>query len=102
MGSIKKLIAIMAVVLLVSCKEQPQDQPQEQPATVYEEKYPYGTVMYAKPDSVKVVICEFDSRDNSYKAYWREGAEYASAWYSEEGFYGEVEPSTNNQDTIVE
>ncbi len=103
MGFIKKVVAIMAVVLLVSCKEQPQEQqPQEQPATVYEEKYPYGTVMYAKPDSVKVVICEFDSRDNSYKAYWREGAEYTSAWYSEEGFYGEVYPNINNQDTIVE
>lgn len=88
----------MAAVLLVSCNKQPQ----EQPTTVYEEKYPYGTVMYAKPDSVKVVICEFNSMDNSYKAYWREGAEYATSWYSEEGFYGEVYPSTNNQDTIVE
>jgi hypothetical protein len=102
MGSIKKLIAIMAVVLLVSCKDQPQDQPQEQPATVYEEKYPYGTVMYAKPDSLKVVIQNYDSSDDTYEAYWREGAVYASAWYSEEGFYGEVEPNTNNQDTIVE
>jgi len=93
----KKILTILAILLIVSCKEAPQEQ-QEQPATVYEEKYPYGTVMYAKPDSVKVVICDFDSRDNSYEAYWREGGEYHKSWYSEEGFYGEAEPTTNNLD----
>lgn len=84
-----KLILILATIFLtVSCKEEPQPAP-----VVYEQKYFYGTVMYAKPDSLKVVILEFDSSDNTYKAYWREGAEYANAWYSEEGFYGEVTPS---------
>ena len=94
----KRILTILTILLLVSCKEAPQEQKQEQPTTVYEEKYPYGTVMYAKPDSVKVVICEFNSMDNSYEAYWREGAEYATAWYSEEGFYGEAEPSINISD----
>tara|TARA_R110000782_G_scaffold29820_2_gene74089 strand:+ start:375 stop:548 length:174 start_codon:yes stop_codon:yes gene_type:complete len=50
--------------------------------------------MYVKPDSLKVVIKRFDSTDNTYKAYWREGALYASEWYSEEGFYGEAEAET--------
>lgn len=90
-----KILIILLAVITISCSKRHEDQPQEQPATVYEEKYPYGTVMYAKPDSVKVVICDFDSRDNTYQAYWREGAKYATAWYSEEGFYGEAEPLIN-------
>ena len=93
-----KILTILAILLLISCKEAPQEQQQEQPATVYEEKYPYGTVMYAKPDSVKVVICEFNSMDNSYEAYWREGGEYYTSWYSEEGFYGEAETPINTSD----
>ena len=91
----KKILIILAVLLIVSCKEAPQ----EQSPVVYEQKYPYGTVMYVKPDSLKVVISKYDSMDDTYRAYWREGAEYATAWYSEEGFYGEVEPAnTNNLD----
>ena len=87
----KKIILIFALAFL-SCNKSIQ----EQPSAVYEEKYPYGTVMYAKPDSVKVVISQFDPLDNTYKAYWREGAEYATAWYAEEGFYGEAETPINN------
>jgi hypothetical protein len=90
-----KLSIILIAILVISCKQPPI----EEPAMVYKEKYPYGTVMYAKPDSVKVVICEFDSRDNTYKAYWREGSEYATAWYVEEGFYGEDKKQT---DTLYE
>lgn len=84
----------MLATVAISCKEQPQ----EQPATVYEEKYPYGTVMYVKPDSLKVVIVEFDSTDNTYRAYWREGTEYTDSWYGEEGFYGEVQTPINISD----
>jgi hypothetical protein len=93
-----KILIILLAIVAISCNNKQEEQLQEQPATVYEEKYPYGTVMYAKPDSVKVVICQFDSMDNSYKAYWREGGEYATAWYSEEGFYGEVQTSINTSD----
>lgn len=89
-----KILIILLAIIAISCKQKPQ----EQPTKVYQEKYPYGTVMYAKPDSVKVVISEFDSSDNTYKAYWREGANYASAWYSEEGFYGEVQTPINTSD----
>jgi hypothetical protein len=88
-------ILILLAILTISCNKRHEDQPQEQPVIFYEEKYPYGTIMYAKPDSIKVVICDFDSMDNTYKAYWREGAEYATTWYSEELFYGEVETSNN-------
>lgn len=90
----KILITALLAIITISCKQQPQ----EQPTKVYQEKYPYGTVMYAKPDSIKVVIQAFDSRDNTYKAYWREGANYTSSWYSEEGFYGEVQTSINTSD----
>lgn len=90
-----KILIILLAIVAISCNNKQEEQPQEQPATVYEEKYLYGTVMYAKPDSVKVVICGFDSSDNTYKAYWREGSEYATAWYSEDGFYGETEAPVN-------
>ena len=93
-----KILIILLAIVAISCKEQPQEQHQEQPATVYEAKYLYGTVMYAKPDSVKVVICEFDSRDNTYRAYWREGGEYSTTWYEEEGFYGEADAPVNLSD----
>ena len=89
-----KIMVILSILLLISCKETPP----EEPKSIYERKYDYGTVMYAKPDSLKVVICEFDTSDNTYKAYWREGAEYAIAWYGEEGFYGEAELNTNKSD----
>lgn len=94
----KKILITLLAIVAISCKNNPEEQPQEQSSTVYEQKYPYGTVMYAKPDSVKVVICSFDSRDNTYKAYWREGTEYANEWYSEEGFYGEVQTPINISD----
>ena len=87
-----KILLILAVAIIaISCKKTPEEQLQEQSAIVYEQKYPYGTVMYVKPDSLKVVIKGYDSSDNTYEAYWREGAEYTSSWYSEEGFYGEAE-----------
>ena len=78
---------MLLAVLLASCNKQAP----QAPAPVYERKYPYGTVMYAKPDSLKVVIKDYDSQDDTYQAYWREGADYSDAWYSEEGFYGQAD-----------
>ena len=89
-----KIIVILSTLLFISCKEVPL----EEPKPVYEQKYDYGTVMYAKPDSLKVVIQDYDSSDDTYKAYWRVGTEYSNSWYSEEGFYGEAEPNTNKLD----
>lgn len=82
-----KVLSIVIFLLLVSCR----DAQQESPTVLYEQKYPYGTVMYAKPDSLKVVISSYDPTDDTYKAYWREGLKYTSSWYQEEGFYGEAE-----------
>ena len=86
-----KILSILVVLLLISCKKIPQ----EIPTVLYEQKHPYGTVMYAKPDSLKVVISSYDPTDDTYKAYWREGTQYTSSWYQEEGFYGEAETIIN-------
>ena len=91
----KKFLLALSI-LIISCHK-PQVT-EESPVEVYTQKYPYGTVMYVKPDSLKVVILKFDSIDNTYEAYWREGSRYADAWYSEEGFYGEADTQINISD----
>ena len=88
MGSMNKiLIALIltALIVTVSCKEDMHEKP-----TIYQQKYPIGTVLYVKPDSLKVVVSEYDSTDNSYRIYWREGGEYFQEWFYETSFYGEV------------
>jgi hypothetical protein len=82
----KKIILILALAF-ISCKEAPK----EQHPPIYESKYSYGTIMYLKPDSLKVVITGFDENDNTYQAYWREGGEYEHNWFSEEWFFGEAD-----------
>lgn len=81
----KKIIIILTLAF-ISCKEANQE-----PQVVYKQKYPYGTVIYVKPDSLKVVINNFDPVDGTYKVYWRIEGQYYSDWYSEKGFYGEEE-----------
>lgn len=83
----KKLLLILVLtVLAVSCKK-------VEPAPVYTQNYPNGTVLYAKPDSLKVVVVHFDIYDNTYKVYWRDKGEYRTDWFNETSFYGEVTPS---------
>jgi len=78
----KKIIIILALAF-ISCNEKPQ--------VAYEQKYSYGTVMYVKPDSLKVLIVKFDKNDGAYKVSWRDKTgNTTNGWYSEEGFYGEV------------
>ena len=80
-----KLLAIITVMfLLVSCKK-------VESTPEYTQKYPNGTVLYAKPDSLKVVVIHFDIYDNTYKVYWRDKGEYHTDWFNETSFYGEVE-----------
>jgi hypothetical protein len=80
-----KVLAIVAVTfLLVSCKKVER-------IPEYTQKYPNGTVLYAKPDSLKVVVIYFDIYDNTYKVYWRNKGEYHTDWFNETSFYGEVE-----------
>ena len=80
-----KIALILAIVILaVGCKKV-ESNPE------YTQKYPNGTVLYAKPDSLKVVIVHFDAYDNTYKVYWRDKGEYHTDWFNETSFYGEVE-----------
>ena len=80
-----KVLAIVAVTfLLISCKK-------IEPIPEYTQKYPNGTVLYVKPDSLKVVIVHFETYDNTYKVYWRDKGEYHTDWFNETSFYGEVE-----------
>ena len=90
-----KILIILLAIITISCSKRHEDQPQEQSATVYEQKYPIGTVMYVKPDSLKVVVIEYDSTEDTYRCYWREGGEYFDAWYGEVGFYGDAEALIN-------
>lgn len=84
MGFMNKIVLILAVAILaVSCKE-------TKPYPEYTQKYPDGTVLYAKPDSLKVVVIHFDIYDNTYKVYWRDKGEYHTDWFNETSFYGEV------------
>jgi hypothetical protein len=89
MGSMNKVIialVLAALIVTVSCKEDIHEKP-----TTNQQKYPNGTVLYAKPDSLKVVIVHFDAYDNTYKVYWRDKGEYHTDWFNETSFYGEVE-----------
>jgi hypothetical protein len=80
-----KVALVLAVATLaVSCKKVERI-PEHTP------KYPNGTVLYAKPDSLKVVVIHFDIYDNTYKVYWRDKGEYHTDWFNETSFYGEVE-----------
>lgn len=82
-----KILLILAVAILaVSCKK-------VEPAPVCTQKYPNGTVLYAKPDSLKVVVIHFDIYDDTYKVYWRDKGESHTDWFNETSFYGEVTPS---------
>jgi hypothetical protein len=85
MGLMNKILLILAVATLaVSCKKEEINLNNIQ-------KYPNGTVLYAKPDSLKVVTVHFDAYDNTYKVYWRDRGEYHTDWFNETSFYGEVE-----------
>lgn len=79
-----KILAIAIIVLLlVSCKKK-ESNPE------YTRKYQDGTVLYVKPDSLKVVVVYFDTYDSTYKVYWRDKGQYHTEWFRETSFYGEV------------
>ena len=84
MGFMNKILVILVVAILtVSCKKVESD-------PEYVQKYPNGTILYVKPDSLKVVVVHFDIYDNTYKVYWRDKGEYHTDWFNETSFYGEV------------
>lgn len=79
-----KIALILTVVALaVSCKK-------VESTPEYTQKYPNGTILYTKPDSLKVVVVQFDTYDDTYKVYWRDKEGYHTHWFNETSFYGEV------------
>lgn len=82
-----KIIVILSILLLISCKEEEQT-PEQQ--TIYTQVHNIGDVLYLKPDSLKAVVQDFDKSDGTYQMFWREGEEYPDVWVSESMIYGTV------------
>jgi hypothetical protein len=82
-----KILTILVIAILtMSCKK---DHPDPKPIT-YTPEYNVGDVIYIKPDSLKVVIQDFDEIDNTYKVYWRVADEYSHVWVDKSMIYGTV------------